>query len=161
MINKGSFFRKNKQEINTPSNTHHSEAFINTHKPIKLMKRLTFYITSFILFQLLLLHLATRKVTAQTASVSSGNHAHFIAFFITSLFVYLILIDKNIDFSYPMLGAFTYAVVIATAVELIQLTIPHRTFDVKDIYWGVLGSIVQLVGTKLHTYIAEKWNINV
>lgn len=114
------------------------------------MKKFMFYLFGFVALQVVLFVGAVSKsISYVPSSLISGYPVHVAALFVVSLFTWFILTHEFVNIRYPMIWVFIYACVLAVAVEVVQMFIPYRTFDVWDMIAGAAGSLLFIVVMKV------------
>jgi hypothetical protein len=98
----------------------------------------------FILSQIIMFYVATAKLASTGISKHfSGFAAHFAALFITAFLIVFVLRQMEFKYSYVVVGI--YSLIVVVAIELIQKTLPYRTFGYDDMLFGLLGAAALIV----------------
>jgi len=117
---------------------------------------LALYVIAFLFSQFLLLYGAFARLdnNALMSKFFSGYKMHFIAFFFTSLLLFLVLYEIN--FGFPVLAAFVYSVFVAVAVEYMQKWFTnYRSFSSYDMLYGIFGAACFLVIGEAISHLAD------
>jgi glycopeptide antibiotics resistance protein len=77
----------------------------------------------------------------------SGYPIHFIAFFCVAGVSSMLLLNRRLPL--PFLFSIAYTSILVFVLEGVQSLIPHRTFSITDIYWGVAGALAYSIIAKI------------
>ena len=103
--------------------------------------RLNFYLISSISWFFLIIYLLL--IYKSNGIISSFEHfdkvVHFILFFIQSYLVICLYISLNLSKSY--LTIIIILIIFCCLIEILQIKIPFRSFDIYDLLANISGSI--------------------
>ena len=100
----------------------------------------------FIILQAAVFYAALSELTPSNKSIFSGSVMHFIAFFLTTLVIGLVLHEFSVK--HPFVYGFAYSIIAAVLIEFLQKNMTSsRSAELGDIVIGVIGAAVMaLVG---------------
>jgi hypothetical protein len=117
------------------------------------MRKFVLALGAFLSFQGLLFYASLSPVSPGYSKFVSGYAVHFAAFFLTTLFLSIVLSHRFIKFKYPVVAAVAYSVFVSVMVEFLQRWMTsYRTFDYLDMAFGIAGAVSYAVVEKIVVY---------
>jgi hypothetical protein len=91
------------------------------------------------------------------------ERSHIIEYSIVAIFVHLALVERaKLDdrVTHPFYFALIITIIIGTLDECIQLFLPDRVFDYRDILFNILAAGMALTSVKILGYVRKRWGKN-